>query len=422
MIVGMIGAGLLAGAAQVSGETVEERLAVLEAKFEQQASEREAKLLERIEELEGQVRQLSEKTAAPAVSSGDDAVLTRMSSLEEQVATLTAEQEMDPLQGISLGGYGELHYNALTGSGGASDKREIDFHRFVLTVGKEFNERVRFFSEFELEHALAGEGKSGEIELEQAYIDYDLNENHTARAGVFLVPVGLLNENHEPTRFHGVERNPVEKNIIPTTWWEAGVGLHGQLSDTLSYAAYLHSGLAAETNSYSIRGGRQKVAKANASDPAATFALNYAVPGVRIGGSVNVQSDVTQGEGGADPSSAWMGEVHMDLSRGKWGLRALYAQWALEGDGPSAVGADRQFGWYVEPSYQVSDTLSVFARYNQWNNKAGSSGSNGGKEQIDVGVNWKPHEQVVVKADYQWQDNENGKNQDGLNLGVGYEF
>ena len=155
-------AGVIAGFAGVaSAETLEERLAALEAKFEQQASAREEKLLKRIEELEGQVKTLAAKTARPVVATGDEAVLTRMSSLEEQVATLTEEQELNPLKDITLGGYGELHYNALSGSGGADNKREIDFHRFVLTVGKEFNDRVRFFSEFELEHALAGEGKGG---------------------------------------------------------------------------------------------------------------------------------------------------------------------------------------------------------------------------------------------------------------------
>lgn len=426
IVIGVSVLALQAGSAGAA--SVEERLAVLEAKFEQEASAREEVLLSRIQELEGQVAVLSTQVAAAASvpaggSDADAALLTRVDFLEEQVLSLEDEQMNNPLKDITLGGYGELHYNALSGSGGAKDKREVDFHRFVLTFGKEFNDRVRFFSEFELEHAIAGEGQSGEIELEQAYVDYDLNDRHTARAGVFLLPVGLLNETHEPTRFYGVERNPIEKNIIPTTWWEAGVGLYGQLSDSLNYAAYLHSGLATSADDkYAVRSGRQKAAKANASDPAATFALNYRVPGVTVGGSLNVQTDVTQGENGEDVASALMGEVHVDLTRGAWGLRALYAQWNLDGAGPESYGADRQFGWYIEPSYKITDTLGVFARYNQWNNQAGSNGANGGKEQIDVGVNWWPHEQVVLKADYQWQSNEDGKNQNGINLGVGYDF
>jgi hypothetical protein len=415
-IISLAAAGVLAvGAGGAGAQTVEERLAALEAKFEERMSAREAELLERIGQLEAEVKSLSQP---PADSSE---VLLRVDSLEEQVAEIATEQEFNPLADVTLGGYGELHYNALSGSGGASDKREVDFHRFVLMFGKEFNERIRFFSELEIEHAYSGDGNPGAVELEQAYLDFDLTSNHTARAGVFLMPVGLINSTHEPARFYGVERNPVEKNIIPTTWWEAGAGFHGQLSDTLNYAVYAHSGLEVDTTSYSVRSGRQKAAKAKASDPAATLALNYIIPGVTVGGSVNVQSDVTQGSGGAPKSQAVMGEVHMDMQRGPLGLRALYAHWNLDGAAPAALGADRQVGWYIEPSYKITDYLGVFARYNRWDNQAGNS-SGSEKEQIDVGVNWWPHEQVVLKMDYQWQNNEDGRNQNGINLGVGYDF
>ena len=119
-----------------------------------------------------------------------------------------------------IGGYGELHYNNI------EDTESIDFHRFVLFFGHEFTESIRFFSEFELEHALSGDGKPGEVELEQAYIEMDLTESTTLKTGLFLVPVGIINETHEPPTFYGVERNPVEKNIIPATWWEAGAGFN----------------------------------------------------------------------------------------------------------------------------------------------------------------------------------------------------
>jgi hypothetical protein len=117
----------------------------------------------------------------------------------------------------TIGGYGEVHYNNLDGSGGASDKEEIDLHRFVLFVGHEFNEDIRFFSEIEYEHGVAGDGQVGEVEVEQAYVEFDLNDRHLARTGVALLPVGIINETHEPTTFYGVERNPVEKDIIPAT-------------------------------------------------------------------------------------------------------------------------------------------------------------------------------------------------------------
>jgi opacity protein-like surface antigen len=90
--------------------------------------------------------------------------------------------------------------------------------------------------------------------------------------------------------------------------------------------------------------------------------------------------------------------------------------------GPESVGADRQHGWYVEPSYRPCDEVGFFVRYSEWDNRAGDRGADSGKAQVDAGVNWWPHEQVVLKADYQWQDNEDGKDQNGLNLGIGYDF
>ncbi|MDT8388867.1 MAG: hypothetical protein RQ736_15295, partial [Thiogranum sp.] len=87
-----------------------------------------------------------------------------------------------------IGGYGELHYNNLNGSGGANDKDELDFHRFVLFVNHQFSDNIRLFTELELEHALSegGEDSPGEVELEQAYVEFDLNDYHRAKAGVFL--------------------------------------------------------------------------------------------------------------------------------------------------------------------------------------------------------------------------------------------
>lgn len=350
-------------------------------------------------------------------------------SLDERLERL--EAKVDGLSGsearggaVQIHGYGELHYNNLSGKGGAADLDDLDFHRFVLFFGYEFNDRIRFQSELELEHTIAGHGEDnpGYVALEQAFIEYDLTDDHAVRAGIFLMPVGLLNQTHEPPRFYGVERNRVENQVIPTTWFEGGVGLVGALSAGLRYEAYLHSGLNVSSNSrYSVRSGRQKVANADASRPAGTLALNWTVPGVTLGGALNYQSDAAQGN---DPAAgeAWLGEVHADIRRGPAGLRALFAEWQLDGDGPESTGSDRQYGWYIEPSYRVTDAIGVFARYNEWDNQAGSGDSVSRKKQWDAGVNWWPHDQVVVKADYQWQDNENGKDQNGVNLGVGYEF
>lgn len=334
-----------------------------------------------------------------------------------------------------LGGYGELHYNSLDGKGGAASKDEIDLHRFVLFFGHEFNSRTRFFSELEVEHALvkdkdtgnAGLGKAlpGEVELEQAYVEFDLNDNHRAKAGLFLVPVGMLNETHEPPTFYGVERNPVEKDIIPATWWAGGAALSGQLGSGFSYDVALHEGLATtKAKSYKPRDGRQKTSEANAKKLAATARLKWtAIPGIELGGAIQHQSDITQGLDAAAGAagSANLYELHGIVNKGPFGLKALYAQWDLAGSGPKSIGADKQKGWYIEPSFKLSEQWGLFARYNLWDNTAGDAVASK-KKQIDVGVNYWPHPDVVLKADYQRQNNDDGKNQNGLNLGVGYQF
>ena len=134
-----------------------------------------------------------------------------------------------------VGGYGELHYNNLDNDFTGMEKDEVDFHRFVLYFGHDFTDRFRFFSELELEHSLSGEGQNGEVELEQAWVEFDVFESHRVRAGLDLIPVGIINPTHEPPTFFGVERNPVETNIIPTTWWEAGLGAIGELAPGWNY-------------------------------------------------------------------------------------------------------------------------------------------------------------------------------------------
>ncbi|PHS33164.1 MAG: porin [Methylophaga sp.] len=323
----------------------------------------------------------------------------------------------------TIGGYGELHYNNLNDQNGSDDKDAIDFHRFVLFFGHEFNDDLRFFSELELEHSIAGEGKSGEIELEQAYIEYDINERHRVKGGLFLTPVGIINETHEPPTFYGTERNPVEKNIVPATWWAAGAMFSGEIAEGFSYDLAATSGLNTTAgNNYKIRKGRQKVSKAKAEDFAYTGRLKWTgIPGVELAATVQYQEDITQSLD-STAGSATLFEAHAVIERGAFGLRALYATWDLDGDGPKSIGADEQTGWYIEPSYQINDNFGIFARYNEWDNAAGNS-SDTEYEQIDLGINWWPHKDVVVKLDYQNQEAPKGKTElDGINVGLGYQF
>lgn len=327
-----------------------------------------------------------------------------------------------------IGSYGEMHYNNLenqNGNGGDGDKDELDFHRFVFYLGHEFSDTTRMFSEIELEHSLAGDGAPGEVELEQAYIEHDLSSSTRMKAGLFLLPVGILNQTHEPDTFYGVERNNVEKNIIPTTWWEGGLALSGEFASGLSYETAFTSGLKldADEGQWMIRDGRQKVAKADASDPAYTANLKYTgIPGLELGATLQYQQDLYQGDYSQD-IDALLYEAHLIYRNGPFGLRALAASWDIDNAiNTIQAGADTQEGWYIEPSWMVLRDLGIFARYSEWDNQAGGAGDTQYSE-WDVGLNYWLEEHVVFKLDYQFQDAPaNEKELEGLNLGVGWSF
>ncbi len=198
-----------------------------------------------------------------------------------------------------ISGYMELHLNAPIDR--ADGDATLDFHRFVLLFNHSFSERLRFVGELELEHALVeGLEEAGEVELEQAYIDVLLKPAFNLRAGMLLVPVGIINERHEPPVFHGVERPLVDTVIIPTTWFDAGAGVHGRIGSTLAYRAYVMAPLDATEFSADegLRGGIQKGSQANVRNAAFTGRVEFTrIPGVTIG------------------MSGWRGDVGFNIPR-----------------------------------------------------------------------------------------------------------
>jgi len=317
-----------------------------------------------------------------------------------------------------LGGYGEMHLN-LVGGG----DNTLDFHRWVLFLNHRFNDRITFNSELELEHSLSGAGKNGEVELEQAYLDFAFANGLHAKGGLFLLPVGIMNETHEPDTFFGVERNPIEKEIIPTTWWEGGLGLSQSLENGFSWDVAVHSGLNVSTagnNAYRIRSGRQKVSNAPANEPAVTARVRYTgIPGVDLSIFGNYQNDITQAAGTED-NSAYMVGAAAKIQRGGFGLRGLIAGWDIDGSAVAAMGRDQQWGFYLEPSYTMplGDTskAGIFGRWNWYEFARGEV------DQYDAGINFWPVDNVVFKADYSRIIPDGGKAEDVFNLGVGYSF
>ena len=233
-----------------------------------------------------------------------------------------------------------------------------------------------------------------------------------------------MNETHEPTTFFGVERNPVEAQIIPTTWSEAGVAFNGELGDGFSYDAAVHSGL--NNDAGNIRSGREKVAQAPAEDGAVTGRVKWSgIPGVELAVTGQYQQDLAQGTL-TESNAATLLETHAAINIDGFGLRALYARWDIDGANVEALGRDEQYGYYIEPSYTFdvteTDRLGFFARYNAYDNVAGNSADTEEK-QYDVGVNYWPHEGVVLKADMAFIDAATGgRDDERLNLGIGFTY
>lgn len=207
--------------------------------------------------------------------------------------------------GVSLAGYGEMIYQNFSASrddGSASGARDqLDYLRGILYFGYKFNERFLFNTEIEIEHAKVGQGAPGEVAIEFGYIDALLSPAVTLRGGMVLIPVGIINELHEPSTFHGVLRPETERRIIPSTWRGVGVGMLGSLPAGFAYRVYLTEGLnAANFSATGIRSGRQNGAQALAEDLAVSGRLEYnGVPGVTLGGSFYAGNS---GQGLADSS------------------------------------------------------------------------------------------------------------------------
>lgn len=367
-------------------------------------------LEQRLNALENENRALKDQVEATG---------TQMDRLTGQGASSKA--------GTAFGGYGELHLNKLKNrKAGGTNKDELDLHRFVLFMGHQFDEKTRFFSELEVEHAMAKDtaaGSSGVVAVEQMYLDFSVSEALSVKAGLMVMPVGILSETHEPPTFYGVERNPVETSIIPTTWREGGVAVTARLADSVTLDGMISSGLATTAaKNFAVRDGRLSGASAKAKDPAYTARLKWTgLPGIELAATLQRQTDITQSVE-ATAGAATLYEAHGVLNHGRFGLRALYAGWSLAGSGPQAVGADKQNGWYVEPAWRLTEQWGVFARHSRWDNRAGDV-ADSRYRQTDIGVNYWPHADVVVKLDFQNQQVAAGTDEyDGFNVGIGYQF
>jgi len=383
------------------------------------------------------IKGLLVSTALIGVANADEESDKKIEDLQEQIDRL--EKKLDEsveavadaieyssgsqsLSGLSFGGYGELHYNQLEQNG--TDIVELDLHRVVFFIGYDFNDKARFVSEFEVEHVLASGGSRGAVELEQAYLEFDLKPNMFLQTGAILMPIGIINETHEPPTFFGVERSVVESTIIPTTWWSAGVKFHHTFSEGWRYDLMISEGLKTQdpnndpsAEPFNLKSGKQKSSFADAYDLAITGRLSYrGIAGLEIAAYAQYQPDLDQSADQSYAESATLIGGHFIYQFGDFSTRALYARWDLDGDEAMQAGKDIQDGGYIEVSWRPDSHWGFFARQSAWSQTDGVEA-----EQTDLGVNFYPYENIVFKFDYQMQNDDAG-NTDGFNIGMGYQF
>ena len=265
--------GLIGGMAQAQPD-IERRLEGLERKMKQLdpsfVSAPEQSVLERLQALESKMdAALAAKPQTPAA-----ALAQAGPGLQAVSVTGDFQKAADTETRLPVAGYMDFHVNNESG-----DSFRPDFHRFVLLFGHSFSDRIKFWSELELEHSLVEGGEeSGELALEQAYLDFLITPRFNLRAGMLLTPVGIVNERHEPPSFNGVERPFVESIIIPTTWRELGFGFTGDLGRGFRYRTYLTSSLDASrfNAEFGIAEGKTSGFDASMRNPAWAGRLEYA--------------------------------------------------------------------------------------------------------------------------------------------------
>ena len=341
-------------------------------------------------------------------------------------------------QGVTIGGYGEILYNQPNNLNG-----ELDVQRLVMLFGYKFDERVQFVTEIEYEHVK-------EVYVEQAFVNYSIANAVNIRAGLMLVPMGIINEFHEPTTFNGVERPSMDNKIVPTTWREIGIGVAGRLDGlALRYQAYLFNGFISHDGeagklkgSNGLRGGRQKGAESMVDQFNLSAKLDYyGIPNLRIGLSgyqgrtqaddnVNdvLGSDIGVSMIGLDARYKWMNFS----ARGQYVLANLSDTEAYNTFTGRDLGSQLE-GYYIEAAYNVlpitnKQRLDAFVRYEQYDTHSEVAGNlvknlAYDRQEWTTGLSYHMSIGTVFKVDYQSKSTGLANSQFGqFNVGVGVLF
>lgn len=352
---------------------------------------------------------------------------------------------------IQIGGYAQIDYNQPVNSGKTSNGK-LDVHRMVLLFGYRFNERTNFVTEIEVEHVK-------EVYVEQAFLNYKILPWLDFRGGLMLVPMGIINEYHEPPTFNGVERPNLDSKIVPTTWREIGAGFTGRIDGaSLKYQLYIMNGFNGYNNEGVFRGtdglrkGRQKGAESFMSSPTLATKIDYyGFSGLKLGFSTyngKSQSTLYNGLEKSDSEAISAADSSV-VSISMIGFDARYVVGGFEARGQlnianikntdqynSFTGKDlgsQLFGWYAELGYnllhsvETEQKLVPFVRYEKYNTHTKTEGKleiNGAYNRTDitVGAGWWLSSGAVLKADYQFFNNALNNSFGQFNMGIGIWF
>jgi hypothetical protein len=360
-------------------------------------------------------------------------------------ATAAATETASPSTPATVfSGYAELNYNRPTKQ---PENTQADLRRFVLGLQHRFSPTTKMVGELEVEHGVSSASDPGEVALEQAYIEHQLGSLWAARGGLFLIPIGLLNESHEPTAYYGVERNFVETAIIPTTWREGGVQMIGQFGNGITLQTGISTGFdltkwdatSTEGQESPLGSIHQELAQAKAANLSLFGAANWrGMPGLLVGGGV-FTGDATQRQSVAT-ARVTLWDLHTRWTPGRWDLSALYTRGTISNTAAlnaSLVGNPTLIpsafdGYYVQAAYklwsQQDYSLSPFVRWERFNTGKSYADLGPGLTPTPLptetvwttGANFQLTPGVVVKADYQWFSQ--AKDSNRLNLGLGWSF
>ncbi len=361
----------------------------------------------------------SARTTAPHADDAPQTDLPRETAVENPLGRAPT------IAGSALGGYGELTLNVPSNAPGV-----VDLRRLVLFFGHDFTGRIRFYSEFEVEHAVASSSDQGEAEVEQAYLDGLLSRRFNLRGGLVLMPMGIVNVYHEPPSFNGVDRPDVDLFVIPSTWREPGLGIFGEIVEGLRYQLYVVGGFDANgfTAESAIREGHQEAQLAYAGDYGAIARLDYEP---RLGTVIGASA---YGATSGNTLTSTVGRVPVGLfdidarwHKGGFAARVEIAL-LLVGDAgkldralaegtPDQQGAGpvawQSRGAYAEIGYDVlrifapssEQALSAFARFDYADTQARMPSGFAARSEFRRtsqmgGLVYKPIPQIALKMDY----------------------